>query len=122
MKRDIDQLRAALTSSEKMLKQAENSGMEVSEGRLQLAAANEEWIKARVQVHSFRPEAVNSAVKAGLEAARKGYQTGLAALKERDVRRKGLAVSLISIALVIAGLWLTALYLDRRTSQSVEGP
>ncbi|MCL4486680.1 MAG: cytochrome c3 family protein [Chloroflexi bacterium] len=118
MKRDIDQLRAAMTSSEKMLKQAESSGMEVSEGRLQLTAANEEWIKARVQVHDFRPEAVNAAVKTGLEAAHKGYQTGLAALKERDVRRKGLAVSLISIALVIAGLWLSARYLDSRNQES----
>jgi predicted CXXCH cytochrome family protein len=111
MKRDIDQLRAALTSSEEMLKRAEISGMEVSEGRLQLMAANEEWIKARVQVHSFRPEAVTGTVRAGLEAARKGYDIGVGALKERDVRRKGLAVSLISIAVVIVGLWLTARYL-----------
>lgn len=118
MKRDIDELHAALAKSEEILKQAEHAGMEVSEGRLQLTAANEEWIKARVQVHTFRLEPVDAAVKAGLDAAHKGYQTGIAALKERDVRRKGLAVALISIALVIAGLWLTARYLDRRHRES----
>ena len=118
MKRDIDELRTALASSEQILQRAESSGMEVSEGRIQLTVANEEWVRARVQVHSFEPGAVHAAVKAGLEAARKGYQTGVAALTERDVRRKGLAVSLIAIGLVIAGLWLTARYLDSPNAQS----
>lgn len=120
MKRDIDELRAALARSEGILKQAEGSGMEVSEGRVQLAAANEEWVKARVQVHSFRQDAVHSAVKTGLDAASKSYETGRAALKERNVRRKGLAVSLVSIGLVIVGLWLAVRRLDKRSSGEAE--
>ena len=119
MKQDIDALRAALKNTDTILKQAESSGMEVSEGRLQLTTANEHLVKARVQAHSFRPEPVHLAVKAGLETAEKSYQIGVAALKERDVRRRGLAVSLISIALVIAGLWLAARYLDKGNPRSV---
>ena len=119
MKRDIDELRAALARSGVILKQAESSGMEVSEGRVQLATANEEWVKARVQVHSFRQDGVHGAVKTGLDAARKSYETGLAALKERDVRRKGLVISLVSIGLVILGLWLAVRRLDKRSSGTV---
>jgi hypothetical protein len=92
--------------------------MEVSEGKLQLVSAHEEWIKARVQVHAFRTEAVKEPVTRGLDMARKGRQTGLDALRERNIRRLGLAVSLVAIAFTLAGLWMAVRRLEQRRTES----
>lgn len=118
MRQEIDKLRSALTAAETVLKQAETSGMEVSEGKLQLVSAHEEWIKARVQVHAFGIEAVKEPVTRGLDLARKGRQTGLDALRERNIRRLGLAVSLVAMAITLAGLWMAVRRVDRRRTES----
>jgi len=104
--------------AETVLKQAETSGMEVSEGKLQLVSAHEEWIKARVQVHAFRTEAVKEPVTRGLDMARKGRQTGLDALRERNIRRLGLAASLVAMAITLAGLWMAVRRLEQRRTES----
>ncbi|MCZ2078612.1 MAG: cytochrome c3 family protein [Bryobacterales bacterium] len=114
MRQEVDRLRSALTVAEAVLKQAETSGMEVSEGKLQLVAAHEEWIKARVEVHAFRLDAVKSPVSRGLEMAQKGRQVGLDALRERNVRRLGLAASLVAMAITLAGLWMAVRYIEQR--------
>lgn len=118
MRQQIDGLRWALTAAETVLKHAETSGMEVSEGKLQLVSAHEGWIKARVQVHAFRTEAVKEPVTRGLDMARKGRQTGLDALRERNIRRLGLAVSLVAMAITLAGLWMAVRRLDQRRTES----
>jgi predicted CXXCH cytochrome family protein len=106
MRREVDRLRTALHSAENVLKQAETSGMEVTEGKLQLVSAHEEWIKARVQVHAFRLDAVKAPVDSGLAMARKAGDAGREALREMGVRRLGLVVSLVAIAITLAGLWM----------------
>ena len=113
MRQRMDQLQAALRSAEETVRSAERSGMEMSDARLQLASANEEFIKARVQVHRFSLEAVEAPVGAGLTAARKGYETGVAGLHERDVRRRGLLVSLAAILATMGGLWLMIRRIER---------
>jgi predicted CXXCH cytochrome family protein len=114
MRQEIGRLRSALATAETVLKQAETSGMEVSEGKLQLVAAHEEWIKARVEVHAFRLDAVKSPVSRGLDMAQKGRQIGLDALRERNVRRLGLAASLVAMAIALAGLWMAVRYIEQR--------
>ena len=113
MRQRMDQLQTALHSAEQIIGSAERSGMEMSDARLQLAAANEELIKARAQVHRFRPEALEAPVGGGLTAARKGYEMGIAGLHELDVRRRGLLVSLAAILVTVGGLWLMIRRIER---------
>jgi predicted CXXCH cytochrome family protein len=110
----LDDLSAAIQRSDAILKTAETSGMEVSEGRLQLTAANEGLIQAEVNLHSFDPAVVDAAAKKGFEASQASYVIGQKALEERDYRRKGLALSLATIAVAMAGLWLTVRQVDRK--------
>ena len=117
MKKRLDELRRALSESEEMLNRAETSGMEISEGRLQWTSAHEQWIKARLQVHAFRPEALEEPVKEGLTLAVKSRETGINALREREYRRKGLAISLLTIAVTMAGLWLAVRALESRKNR-----
>jgi hypothetical protein len=51
-------------------------------------------------------KAVEVPVSSGLTAARKGFEMGVAALHERDVRRRGLLLSLAFVFVTVAGLWL----------------
>ena len=46
-------------------------------------------VKARVNVHTFDGSEVRKLTDAGVEIAAKSYQAGVAALRERDSRRKG---------------------------------
>jgi len=104
MRQQIDNLRAALARAESIVNQADQAGMEMSEARLELASANGEYVKSRVQVHSLVLSSVETPVKAGEADAQKAYDMGVAALHERNVRRLGLLVSLLAIGMTLAGL------------------
>ena len=121
MREKLDGLRAALASSEAILQTAEQSGMEVSQGQIELSSANESLVKARVQVHAFRLDGVEEAVAEGLKQAQTSYDIGKEALQERNFRRKGLAVSLLTIVLTMMGLWLAVRYIESRKSRAGPG-
>ena len=104
MAKTIADLDKSLADSDAILDRAERSGMEVSQAKLEQVQARENLIKARVNIHSFDPAKVAEVATAGGKIAEKTYQAGVAALRERDYRRKGLAVSLITILVVLYGL------------------
>ena len=106
MSADLAQLDASMGRAGKVLDVAERAGMEVSGAKMQLADAHEALEKARVNVHSCDESLVRKLTDAGVEIAAKAYQTGVAALRERDYRRKGLGIALIAIVLAITGLYL----------------
>jgi len=103
---DLAKLKTFLGRAEEILTTAEHSGMEVSTPKVDLASAHEALVKARVNVHTFNDVEVRKQTDQGVEISQKAYQAGVAALQERDVRRKGLGVSLIFIVLAISGLYL----------------
>ncbi|MBK5290277.1 MAG: cytochrome c3 family protein [Acidobacteriia bacterium] len=110
----IAKLDAALNRSDAVLAQAQNSGMEVSEPVLQQIEGRENLIKARVAVHAFQTAAVNKPVQDGLAIAAGTRKAGEDALQERDWRRAGLGVSLITIVITLLGLWLAIRLLEAR--------
>jgi hypothetical protein len=106
MSDDLTHLNSSLARAEEVLNVAERDGMEVSGPKVELADANEALVKARVDVHTFDQTTVRKLTDSGTEIAAKSYQAGLAALRERDFRRKGLGIALIAIVLAISGLYL----------------
>jgi hypothetical protein len=96
----------AIAQAADVLGRAERSGMEVSEAKLESVQARNALTKARVTIHAFDLARLEEDIKVGQEIAAKTHQAGLAALAERDYRRKGLAFSLIAILLVLIGLRL----------------
>lgn len=109
----LTQLSAAINDADQLLSVAESSGMEVSDARLQQDQARDSLTKARVSIHSFRPETVDADLQAGLAIAAKDLQAGKAALAERDYRRRGLAVALLSIFATVLGLFLYIRQIER---------
>jgi len=106
MGRRIRDLRAALERSDQILARAARDGMEVSEAVLRQQEGREALVRARVAVHTVSLQEVLAWTNQGMAVAQVTRQAGEEALRERDRRRIGLAVSLCAIGLAIAGLWL----------------
>lgn len=102
----LEKLDDAVEAAEKVLVAAESSGMEVSQARLDQDQARDALTKARVTIHSFKPELVEQDVQEGVKIAAKNLQAGQAALAERDYRRKGLGFALVFILMTVLGLFL----------------
>jgi len=111
----ILRLQSELKLSDQVLNLARLSGMEVSEPLLHLQEGREKLVKARVAVHNFRTEAVAKAVNEGLAITADTFRSGQSALKERDFRRLGLAVSLSAILVTMAGLWMAIRRIESRS-------
>ena len=114
MAADLAKVNSSLERAEETLNTAERSGMEVSSAKVELGTANEALVKARVNVHTFDETEVRKLTDQGVEISQKTYQAGLAALRERDYRRKGLGVALIAIVLAISGLYLKIRQIESR--------
>jgi len=102
----LGRLDVAIKNADQVLAVAESSGMEVSEARLAQDQARDALTKARVTIHSFRPDLVDRDIQAGLKVAAQDLQAGKQAMVERNYRRLGLGISLVAIALVLVGLLL----------------
>jgi len=106
MQQQISGLETSIVRSDRILSQAESSGMEVSQPRLELDQARDALTKARVTVHTFAAHPVRADVDSGLKITAKAYGEGEGALRERDYRRTGLGMSLVAIVFVVVALRL----------------
>ena len=106
MQQQLGRLANSIARADEVLDRAERSGMEVSEAKLKQTEARDALTKSRVTIHSFDPTRVNEDTTVGLKVAETTYQAGVKALAERDYRRKGLAISLAIIVVVLVGLRL----------------
>lgn len=100
----LAKLNGEIERSEEILKRAQVSGVEVGQSSIALTEAQDDLTKARVAIHSARPEAVDQNIQAGLKVTDKTWQAGLAAMKELKYRRQGLVVSIVAILLVLIAL------------------
>jgi hypothetical protein len=101
----IDGLDSALKHSESVLARADKYGMEVSEAQVRLGDGRENLIKARLALHSFQPEEMKKPIDAGMAIANQTLRAGQDALHEKDVRRMGLAMSVLFIGITILAIW-----------------
>jgi hypothetical protein len=113
MRRLIDTLRVEHERARTTLTAAEQAGMEVSQAQFDLSGAKDALVKAQAAIHAFNVDTVKRETEAGLAIGAKAYARGLRALDELKFRRKGLAVSVIIIAVLIAGLVLKIRQLER---------
>jgi predicted CXXCH cytochrome family protein len=104
MRAMIDSLRTVVDSAEWVLSRAENAGMEVGQAQFEMTGAHDGLVKARAAVHAFNPDVVGAEVEGGLEIAAEGVERGVRALRDLQVRRMGLAASVIVIIVLIVGL------------------
>jgi hypothetical protein len=78
--------------------------MEVSEAQVRLIDSRENLVKARLALHSMKPDEMRRPVDSGMGIAKSTLKSGEQALHERDVRRYGLALSVVLIAMAILAI------------------
>jgi hypothetical protein len=110
----IDSLRAETDKAHAILLRAEHAGMEVSQAQFELNGARDALVKAQAAVHAFTVEGVRKEAEPGFAVSAKAYGRGVRALDELQFRRKGLAVSVLIILAVIAGMVVKIRQLERR--------
>jgi predicted CXXCH cytochrome family protein len=111
----LSELDGSIARADQLLARAARAGMEVSHPRFELTSARDGLVNARVLVHTFNPEAVDKVVAPGIAVAEKAYRSGQQAMDELQFRRKGLAVSLIIIAIAVVSIYLKIRQIERRT-------
>ena len=108
----IDGLDSSLKRSEAILKRADEYGMEVSEAQVRLGDGRENLVKARLAMHSFNPSEMQKPIEAGMAIATETLHAGELALHEKDVRRMGLAASVVFIGITILAIWFLIRHLE----------
>ena len=117
----IDGLDRALKQSESVLARAEEYGMEVSEAQVRLIDGRENLVKARLALHAIDPAEMKNPIDAGMVVAGETRAAGQAALREKDFRRWGLAVSVLLIGIAILAIRFLIRRIETNGSREVRG-
>jgi len=114
MRTQFEQLAGSITQSRALLGRLQNAGIEVSDQELALREAATKLTLARTEMHTFNPTLVAPIIADGVQivaAVAAADQKGVAELR---FRRRGLAMSLGAILLLVVALGLKVRQIDRR--------
>ena len=117
MAASLGRLKARHEEAEGLLARAGRAGIEVGADQVALQKAKDQIVELRVLAHSFDSERYRAGANTGLAAADAGVEAGQRAFRELRQRRLGLAVSLVLIAVVVAGLLLKIREVEATTPQ-----
>ncbi len=116
MRGDIERLKAALDRTSARVSALSNAGMEMSAQDLAVGNARTRLTLARTEMHTFDPAKVTPVVQQGLSTLSEVDKAGDSASAELGFRRRGLAVSLGLIVIVVIALGFKIRQLERRPS------
>jgi len=114
MRGSIDRLKTELDRSTDLVARLKNAGMEMTAQELALGSARSQLTLARTEMHAFDPPRLAPIMDEGLKTIGAVNQAGDHALAELRFRRRGLALSLAAILLVVVALVLKIRQLDTR--------
>jgi predicted CXXCH cytochrome family protein len=114
MRAGIDRLRSSVDRSSVLLARIRNAGIEVSDDELALREARSKLTLARTEMHAAKPEAVDAVLEEGEQIVTGVDRSAQRGLAELSYRRRGLALSLGAILLVVVGLALKLRQIDRK--------
>ena len=114
MRAGIDGLKSRLDRSSALVADIRNAGMDVTSQELAMAEARTRLTLARTEMHASKVEGVDLVLTEGLKLVDDVDAAGQRSLAELSFRRRGLAVSLVAILLVVVGLVFKIRQIDRR--------
>jgi hypothetical protein len=114
----LQSMERELRQAASLLRRAELWGMEVGQPAFELkSGGTTASVESRALIHAFDPDRLVLRTAEGRQLASRALEAGQAALDELQFRRKGLAVSLVLVALVLLGLYLKIREVDRSRRQ-----
>jgi predicted CXXCH cytochrome family protein len=114
MRTQFEQLKAAIEKSHALIAGVKNAGIEVSDQELALREANTKLTLARTEMHAFEPALVAPIIKDGTTIVAGVDAAGQKGAGELRFRRRGLALSLGAILIVVVALALKVRHIDQR--------
>ncbi len=120
MRAAIERLKAGVEQSGSLVARLRNAGMEMSAQELALGTARSQLTLARTEMHASDPARLTPIVDSGLKIIADVDAAGDRAEDELQYRRRGLALSLGAILLVVVGLGLKIRQVDRRSREHHE--
>jgi hypothetical protein len=117
MRKGIDRLEAEITRVTALVERVRTSGIEMSDEELALGEARNRVVLARTEVHAFSAASLEPIVGDGLRILGNIESAAQNGLSELRFRRRGLAVSLAAILIVVVALAMKIRQLDRRATE-----
>lgn len=114
LRAEIESLKSQIAEAAATVEEASVAGMEVSDAEVVLIDANQALVQSRNAVHAISVEALREHTEPGMSLAAQALEAGRAALAEIQVRRRGLAVSVFFILLVVVGLYFKIKQIEAR--------
>lgn len=114
MRAEIERLKKAVADAASLIERVATSGMEVTDQELALGEARNRLVLARTEVHGFDLAALEPVLAEGHTILGGVDRAGRDALRELQFRKRGLAVSMIAILIVVVALGIKIRQLDRR--------
>ncbi len=106
-------LRSTMAGADSMLSLAELRGMETSAGRELLKQAGDRLVDVRAALHSFDRRQIEGVLVEGTDLAGRAEAQGVRALRDWQMRRVGMALSLVAIGFTILLLVLRIRRIER---------
>jgi len=113
MRGGIERLKTALDRSGALVARLRNAGIETGAEELALGEARVHLTLARTEMHTFDPGHVEPVIAEGLKTVANVESAGARGVAELQYRRRGLALSLGAILLVVVALAMKIRQLDR---------
>ena len=110
----IDSLEAQEQSVQKLVDEAEQKGMEISEAKFKLRDVRQARLQSRTMVHAFNEEKFKEVVDNGIKTAGLIAGESKLAIHEYYFRRLGLVVSTFIITILAISLYLYVRRLEHR--------
>jgi predicted CXXCH cytochrome family protein len=111
----FEQLEAGIHRSAALIERVKNAGIEVSDQELALREASTKLTLARTEMHGFLPASVAPIIADGAKIVASVDAAGEKGAAELRFRRRGLAISLGAILLLVVALALKVRQIDRRS-------
>ena len=115
MRTEFEQLKAGIERSQALLARVKNAGIEVSDQELALREAVTKLTLARTEMHGFQPALVAPIIADGTKIVTTVDAAGQKGVTELRFRRRGLAISLGAILLLVVALGLKVRQIDSRS-------
>lgn len=115
MRGAMDSLESSEGRAERLVTEAEQKGMEISEAKFKLRDVRQARLEARTMVHSFNKEQFDGVIQKALVVSFAVESEADNALKELIFRRSGLGIATLIITILVVGLFLLIRRIERRT-------